>query len=142
MGIFYLVDALTVFTGGLFLVREKLRLAIFLFLMLIITLLPASLTFLTPSAHRSFLSILPVIILAAVGVTSLWKNRWIRMILSGAYVSCFAFFLFSYFILLPKEYASWWDYGEKELMQYLKSEEGNYEKIETCLILPYYFIKI
>lgn len=139
MGILYLVDALTLSVGSIYLIKKNSRVFSFIFLILISTLLPASLTFLTPSAHRSFSSILVFLVLTAFGFAFFWKDTIGKVAIMGGYVSCFVFFLYSYFILLPLNYASWWDYGEKELMIYLKSQEQYFDSIYISenLNMPY-----
>lgn len=133
MGIIYFADIIFILIGAIILFKEKYRLRSLIILWLIISIIPASLTFMTPSSNRTFNAVVPVIILVSLGLTHIFKsvkNKLVSsMIVSIIFAVSLKFFLYQYFISLPKNHADWWNYGMKETVEYIRKIENNYENI-------------
>jgi hypothetical protein len=145
-GIFYIIDLIFISSGIYFLFKKKRILYSLIFLWLITSIIPASLTFMTPSSNRTFNAVIPLVMLVSTGLYELNRTKIFfsnnLLIVVGIYIISFYLFLNHYFILLPKQYADWWGYGWKQTTQYLKDHSEEYQNIITYDIgMPYiYFL--
>lgn len=149
MGILYLADAIFILLGLFFLFKNKhknRRLLIFWFL---ISVIPAAFTFLTPSSNRTFNAVVPVVILTSFGVVYNFHTtvRGSYAVIVGTisvfYALSFGYFLRQYFINLPINHSDWWNYGWREVVNYIKPIEKNYDRVIVSDIfgMPYiYFL--
>lgn len=139
MGEMYLFDALLLPLGILFLIRKKPQNWQVPLAWLIIAPLPASLTFQAPNALRSNNMVIPLIIMSAFGFYYLAK--FIREKLSKK-LSVIVFFsmtvivlwnlsyyLHSYYVHYSKTNPEAWEYGIKDLVNYLEPIKNDYSKI-------------
>lgn len=147
MGLLYLVDGLLIFGGLVWLIRYQQKLLIFLLCWIGISILPASLTFMTPSANRTFTMVVPLLFISALGGNFIYdtfkKYRlFLSVIIISLYVINFGYFLYQYTVVLPKDYAHTWHFGYKELYSYLNTQENNYKKIyiSAKASVPYIFL--
>lgn len=141
MGVMYLLDSIFLLLGFWFLVNgvNEERTS-FLLVLLAVSIFPAALTFMTPSANRTFNAVFPLTFLASLGVVSLInavKRRWWRtlivpLIILG-YTLQFSAYLNDYYRVLPKSYSDDWIYGIKEMVRLVQKEEDNYDQI---VVLP------
>ena len=145
MGILYLVDVVFGFYGLLLLFKEKYSLRMLIIFWMSVSFIPAALTFMTPSSNRSFNSIVPLIILIAIGIAKVAKrkNLFLATSITTLYAINFAYFLYQYLIILPRQHSDWWSYGWKETVEYTRNIENKYDNIVIPDIngMPYiYFL--
>lgn len=143
MGVLYTIDAVFLFLGIYLLLKEKREQAVILVLFLILALIPASLTFMTPSANRTFSAIFPLIFFVSYSVLRLTQtfrshNRNLSFVIIGmvtlAYVFNFRGYLIQYYKILPTHFSDQWAYGFKQMVQYVQNVEDQYDHI---VILPH-----
>lgn len=144
MGILYIFDLIFLIGGIYIFIRLYKQPGKFMFYWLAISILPAALTFLTPSSNRIFNSVFPFVVICALGISYVTyknKSKAIRAIISIGYAVSFAFFLHQYFIVMPQQHATWWHYGFKDLVALLMKEERSYDRIimSDRLGVPYIF---
>ncbi|MBI2010522.1 MAG: glycosyltransferase family 39 protein [Candidatus Chisholmbacteria bacterium] len=107
---------------------------------LAITPITASLTFITPAANRSFNLVIPIILLASIGLIQgiKWVNRvkpisWstftIPIIVGLVFFGEFGIYLTHYYRDIPQEIAYKWHYGRRELVKKISQIERNYDSI-------------
>lgn len=138
MGEMYFFDLLFLPLGIYFFFKNKPKNWQIPFLWLLIAPLPGALTFQVPSALRAHNMIFPLLIISAYGFWNLlvWlknKSKLISICLYF-YMSIFliwsvCYFLHQYFVHYPKTYPVAWEYGFRELVDYLKPISNNYSKI-------------
>ncbi len=132
VGLLYLTDAVFIVLGTIYLLRRHNHLVLFCFGWLIITILPAALTFVTPSSNRMFNSLVVFILLSAAGwvwFSLKYKSKILLVFVSLLLALQLGYFLRQYFMVLPLHHGNWWHYGNRELFSYLKSVEDKYEII-------------
>ncbi len=128
-GIFYWLEILLVFVGlaGL-LVKKKLRLPGIVLLLGVLTLcLPA----LINSGGewyllRSLFSYLVMTILAAWGLFFLWRQKFLRLLLVGAYSLSVLNFTYQYFYRYPIISLDWGNFDERVLARYINLYQEKY----------------
>lgn len=137
MGMLYLWDAPFVIFGLYCLVKKIDKRVFLLLAILILGPVPASITSGTPQPIRAIAMIPAFQIVIAVGFVEFLKflNRYRRVgisIISGIvilFIINILYYLYSYYFLTPIKYGYFWQYGNKEAIQYAHSLEGNYDKI-------------
>jgi len=139
MGEMYLFDLIFILAGVYFFVKIRPKNYQFVFFWLLLSPIAASLTFQSPNALRAHNMIIPLVIISAYGLYNLLILA--RNVLSKKlfYVVCcllsvaiawnVSYFLHQYFVHYPKTYPEAWEYGIKDLVDYLKPIKGNYDKI-------------
>lgn len=145
MGILYLTDGFALLVGFLLLIQKKVNLLNFMLWWIFISILPSSLTFLTPSTHRPFMTVLPFMFIIAIGATAIiatFRKISFTLPLCVFYGISILYFLVQYFVILPVSHADWWYYGYEEMMIYLKSQEKYYDHIVVSgkVGVPYIFL--
>jgi len=147
MGILYLIDSVFILFGISFFMEKRSQSRILLISWFIISLIPASLTFMTPSSNRTFNAIIPIIALISLGTVRLLSFKTNKYLLGSIvtllYVVSFGYFLKQYFIVLPYEHADWWNYGWRETVKYVASNEKRFDNIIISDVngMPYiYFL--
>lgn len=145
MGVLYLIDGLFLIVGLGVAIREKQNWQL-LMLWIIVSILPASLSYLTPSANRSFTAIVPFMIFIAYGAAIIVRKISYqligKLIIAVGYGVSFMYFAYQYTVVLPRDHADWWYFGYKELVSYLNTQ-SDYEEIVVSgkLSVPYiYFL--
>lgn len=137
MGVFYIVDGLLIVFGALLLLKNKEHNTDLLFIWLIVSILPASLTFLTPTQNRTFNSLFPFSIFIAYGLLYLllmMKTRTRKLlppfILAIVVIYSFSlkFYLNNFYKILPLSFSREWLFGFKEVVEYI-NQHGNYSKV-------------
>lgn len=147
MGILYLMDAVFIVLGIYLLYKNYSGIKLLITLLLIISFIPAAFTFMTPSSNRTFNAIVPFVILIALGIFKVidaFKNKYpVAIIITLLYIFGFSLFLRQFFIVLPKDFANFWNYGWKEVVNYTASVENKYDNIIVADVngMPYiYFL--
>lgn len=143
MGVFYLLDGIFLITGMYYLIKSKKRIAVLILLFLATSLVPASLTFMTPSSNRTFSAVFPLLFIATFGLYFLTSSPAIKVkklgtimfvIVTLGYTAQFSYYLYEYYRVLPKEYSDQWAYGFKQMVRYVDKNEGKYDQV---VILPH-----
>lgn len=131
---FFLTPFLIPFIWGLIKVRIFFdKHSNFIYFLLFVSPLAASLTLGEINNWRSFPQLLPVSIITAAGMLYFWdfikKNFWVRTLgLVTLLISIF-YFLLTYFIHFPIENAQEYQYGYKQIAFYLNTHYAKFEKI-------------
>ena len=135
VGEFFWITLPFLVAGFYWLVRARKKESIFVLLWLAIAPIPSSLTR-DGAVHatRLILMLPPLVITAALGVgvfldSNLRKKNLLLPIIVLIFMTEFALFTHRYLIHYPKESWRWWHYGYKEAMGFMKSQEGNYDKV-------------
>lgn len=133
MGILYFLDGILIILGLVFLFGKKLPYRFFLILFLIISVIPASLTFMVPSSNRTFNAVFPFSVFIALGVFRLTKIQKLSFTLtvltSVLYTVSFTYFMNIYFIKLPKNFSRYWNFGWRQAVSYVDKHGGVYDNI-------------
>ncbi len=131
-GQLYLFDLPLIILGLYFLKTRAKKVFIFLIFWLVAGIFPAGVARETPHALRT-LNLLPVYqIMAGVGLFFLtrdYKNQWLRFMFVLIIAGSFMFYLINYYVYYPKEEALNFQYGYKEVMEYVKNHKEKYHKI-------------
>ena len=139
MGLMYLVELPFLLIGFYVLlfsscipINKKTK--IFLLLWILVTPIPAAFTTNVPHAVRT-LNVLPLLqIITALGlITVLIKISKLKILIFALcfsfFIFNFAFFLNQYFVQQNYYYASEWNYGYRELVDFLKPIHTKYKKV-------------
>ena len=130
----FLLLGLGLFFARAFRKKDKLALAVLAFIFL--TPIPAALTQQGGDHAIRLLSMIPWLqFLSAFGIIYIFKflnKKQQKIFLTGfLLVSAFSLslFLFHYFDLYPKTSGRWWNYGYREVFNYVNQVEGKYDQI-------------
>lgn len=135
MGILYIPDIFFIVVGLIWIFKNRFERRYLILIWLIISVLPAAFTFVTPASNRTFNNVLAYGLLVAVGLSyiipGLIRNsKFIfAIITSTIYAFSFAYFMHNYFVVLPKDHADWWNYGWRQVVDYVSQNEYKYENI-------------
>jgi 4-amino-4-deoxy-L-arabinose transferase-like glycosyltransferase len=134
-GEFYKTDALFIVIGliGLLFLRSKVSL--FLLVWLLISPVPASIVGGAPNANRAIFMIGSWILISAFGasnVIKMFKGKFRTVILGTVLLitvlQAFSFISY-YFTVYPKKDPHDWVYGMKQIVEYIKDNDDNYDQI-------------
>ncbi len=145
MGVLYLIDAIFIVIGIAYILKTSPSLFKFLGILVIISILPAAFTYVTPASNRTLTLLLPLAIVTAIGFThTLYSIRKVRTFIAFStlmYIGSFVYFIYQYFYIIPYTHADWWHYGYKELVSYVKQNPLNvdYTSISGKASVPYIF---
>ncbi len=138
MGMLYLWE-LPFILLGLFFLRSKIDRRIFVLLFIfLVAPLPASITTGTPHPVRAIAMIPAFHIFTAVGFVMFMsivfqKKQHLRWVIAAVIVVALgvnvAYYLRQYYIATPIEYGYFWQYGNKEAIEYAKQHESEYDSI-------------
>lgn len=148
IGEFYKIDLVLSLIGlvGLAIVKKWKSLFILIF-WLVLSPIPGALSTVEPSATRGIFMIGPIILLSAYGaglIVSSSKKRWVGGIVVSAIVIILGKetygYLNYYYSVYPKKDAIEWQYGMKQIVEYLK-ENPDYAQVYMDKIRqqPYIF---
>lgn len=148
IGEFYKIDLILIFIGLVTLfIRKKWQVIIILGTWLLLSPIPGAVSALEPSATRGIFMIAPILLLSAVGASSLidlLKNKWLKalgvfviLIFLGKEVIGYTTY---YFTKYPEKEAIEWQYGMKQIVEYV-SENPDYYRVYMDKIRqqPYIF---
>ena len=134
MGLLYLVELPFLLLGIVYLYKRHRRTAYLCLAWMILAPIPSAITEGTPHAVR-FLTILPLpYVVIAVGIVEFLHTRIpFKKVGASLFVCIFsiniAYYLSLYFIHTPVEASQDWQYGYKQVIDYLRKHERNYSKI-------------
>ncbi len=149
MGVLYLIDAFFICLGIVYIIKHHPKLHQFLLLWIIAGIMPAALTFVTPSANRTLPVVIPLMMINAIGILFLLtkiKNKKIKILIlsliSLAYLIFLSNFLHVYTVVIPQQYSQQWHDGYQELVEYLNTQADAYERIVVPgkISVPYIFV--
>lgn len=134
MGVIYFADYIFFILGLYFLIKKREQSLIFIVAWLIVAMVPASFTFLTPSHNRTFIAVFPIILLCSYGITNfnckITNKRAIFIFtLMIIYIPLFYGYLNNYYKVLPNKNANEWLYGYKELVGFINDNSNRFSKI-------------
>ena len=149
MGELYLFDLVFILAGVYFSMKFRPKNYLFVFFWLLVAPMAASLTFQSPNALRAHNMVIPLIIISSYGFYHLVISIKEKLS-SKLFVDClpakalatagcllfavviswnFADCLHQYFVHYPKRYPEAWEYGLKELVDYVWPIRNNYDKV-------------
>src|SRR3989344_8950080 len=135
-GLLYLTDVVLVVVGLVWFIRRSPKYSNVIWWWLLIAPVASALTFQTPNAHRSENMVIPIIIIGAVGLVAtinFLRKQPLKYVTLTILVLVYAWqiirHLHQYYVHYPKAYPMAWDYGFRELVDYVHSVENNYAKI-------------
>jgi len=140
VGIFYPIDALSLLVGLTFLIKKPGKKSLFLILWWLAALVPAGLTKATPHALRTLLALPAPQLIVGYGIWKIIKQillighiKLIKNFIPATVFVTYTFFasrhLYDYFGDYQRR-ASWdWQYGYREMVQFVSKNKENYEKI-------------
>lgn len=117
-------------------------------LWLFVAPIAAALTFQSPHALRSENMVIPLSIVIALGISSLFSHKLPLVVLTGALVTfSFVKYLHMYYVHYPQELAYAWQYGFDQVADYVKENGQKYDHIiitdryDQPYILMAFFLK-
>ncbi|HNZ84317.1 MAG TPA: glycosyltransferase family 39 protein [Candidatus Woesebacteria bacterium] len=143
MGQIYLIEVPLLFLGLIFLFKSKIyspKSRAFIISFLLISPIASSLTFQAPSALRALSMTIPLSILIALGIYSLFDSlkifihklyfkKLVSIFFVLIYLLSFAYYVDAYFFHYAKRYPFAWQYQFDQLVPYLESQKHNYQNI-------------
>lgn len=133
-GVLYLVEALFLPLGLFYLIKNKEENRYLIVIWLMLALIPASLTFMTPAQNRTFNAVFPLAVLSAYALISFrpLNNRYSKFwqfIIVLTYFFSSHQYLLNYYKVLPYDYSHQWLYGFKEVTNYLNKNKQDFSKV-------------
>jgi len=139
MGQMYFFDLIFILAGFYFFIKLKPKNYQFVFFWLLVAPVAASLTFQSPNALRAHNMVIPLVILSAFGFyhlilfTKQKLSPTLFALCCLLFVFCISwnttYFLHQYFVHYPKTYPEAWEYGIKDLVNYLVPIKDDYQKV-------------
>jgi 4-amino-4-deoxy-L-arabinose transferase-like glycosyltransferase len=134
VGQMYLISLPFLILGALHFFKERDKRITFLFLWLLTAIIPAATARETPHALRTEVILPTFQIITAYGIYQLWQKlknnkQIIQTATIGLYLSFVFYFMHNYIIHFPKKYASEWQYGYKQAVEYVAQIEDDYEQV-------------
>lgn len=145
-GVLYLAEFVLLIIGLSQLSKQTGVLRTLPILIILLGIIPAALTRDQGHVLRSLLTLPGWQLLAALGLSHLQNIKFPYLkIIIGLLVIQSALFLTAYFVWYPKAFARDWQYGHKEVAEYLRGVEGEYDHVvmtkwfgEPQLFLAFY----
>jgi len=139
MGMLYLWDIPFILAGIYFLLRRFNRFILVLFILFLLSPIPAAITTGTPHPVRAIGMMLGFHIFAAAGVVFFWekimqlRNLFMKVSIMFIVLICFAlnlaYYFHQYYVHTPIEYGYFWQYGYKEAFSFAKENEAKLKSI-------------
>ncbi len=135
-GQFFVIQAIFLIIGLLFLINFQSKLKYLLILWILIAPLASSLTYQSPNAIRSLSMVIPLTLIMSLGLIGLFqilKKKPLQIAASVIIVLFLGFefthYVENYYIHSPKRYPLSWEYGFSEMVQKLNKYEGQFNKV-------------
>ena len=139
MGMLYLWDIPFILLGIYYLLKKFNRRILVLFVLFLLSPIPAAITTGTPHPVRAIGMVLGFHVFTAAGLVfifekiTLLKNLFVKALVIVIISICFAFniayYFHQYYVHTPIEYGYFWQYGYKEAMNYAKQDESKFKNI-------------
>jgi 4-amino-4-deoxy-L-arabinose transferase-like glycosyltransferase len=137
MGELYIFEIITLVLGLIYLIDKKPKNTKVIFIWLFVAPIASALTYQTPHALRAENMVIPLTFISGTGlgylleyISSLRKIKYPLYGLTGLILVFFILrFLHQYMVHLPQQYALEWENGFSQLVPYLESQKGSYQKI-------------
>lgn len=139
MGQMYLVEIPFLILGFYFLIRKKPQNWFFVFWWLAVSPVASALTFQSPHAIRALNMVIPLVVIVSYGIVSFFKTINLTqkfslpIILNSIFIILylwnFGFYLHQYYVHYPQTYPAAWEYGFKDLVNYVKNNQDKNEKV-------------
>jgi len=138
VGQMYILDAVLVIAGIVTLIRGKKGYTLLLFMWVLIGIIPAATARETPHALRIETTLPMFQLFAAAGFYAIYMyvyKKWPMhtskfLIFSVIIISLQSlYYLYGYYRYYPQEYSKEWQYGYKQLFNYLKTVDSKYDEI-------------
>lgn len=136
MGEMYYFEAILLILGMFALIKLQWRKAALVFGWLLIAPIPSSLTYQGGfHATRLFIMLPPLLILSGLGGLGVFERirriegKILFTILTILFVFNLVFYLYRYYVHYAPESWRWWHVGFKEAMQFMKTEEQNFDLV-------------
>jgi 4-amino-4-deoxy-L-arabinose transferase-like glycosyltransferase len=136
MGMLYLLELPLIIIGIIYLIRKRNRFITVLLMLFLLAPVPSSVTTGTPHPVRAIAMIPGFQIFTAVGfyflVTYLQNKKYSKILIAaviGLFIVNIIYYLHSYYIETPIRYGYFWQYGNKEAVQFAKQYEKKYKHI-------------
>lgn len=127
-GLMYLTDLIFLVIGAIYLLRSKNPYSKIVWLWLLVAPLASAMTFQTPHALRAQIMVIPLAIIMAMGIGQI-LNKKTLLVVAVIYAYQFARYLHEYYVHYPQTYPAAWEYGFKQVADYVVNNESQYEKI-------------
>ncbi|MBI4034905.1 MAG: glycosyltransferase family 39 protein [Candidatus Chisholmbacteria bacterium] len=129
--------------GGYYLVSKgDLRGAKLMWWWLVLAPVPAAVTRDVPHAGRTLAMSVPLVVMTAFGLR-FWLADWRKKVVVGLVAGvALIHYLHQYWVHLPQERSQTWQYGRKEMTEYLEVNKQSYDRIVVSIKLewPYVFM--
>lgn len=139
VGMLYFWDLPFILAGIYYLLKRFNRFILILFISFLLSPIPSAITTGTPHPVRAIGMVLGFHIFAAIGVVFFWgkimllRSLFIRVVIIIVVLIFFMldaiYYLHQYYIHTPIEYGYFWQYGNKETIEYARQNENKYTKI-------------
>jgi hypothetical protein len=139
MGMLYLWDIPLILAGIYYLFRKSNRRIVVLFILFLLSPIPAAITTGTPHPVRAIGMVLGFHLFAAVGVVFILEKIMllkrlvlkivIILIIFGGLTANSIYYFHQYYVHTPIEYGYFWQYGYKEALSFAKENESKYKSI-------------
>ncbi len=130
MGQLYFAEMILIFIGLLTFWQKYKRVLIFFIIWIILAPIPTAIIDL-PHALRSSFMLPPLIILSALGLTTILnqKNRIILVVIVLFFTIQFIFFAQKLYFLAPNEYSNFWSYSAKLASEIAVQNKNKYDYV-------------
>lgn len=133
MGILYFPDLFFFLVGLIILFKYKYRHRNLIIFWIFASIIPAAFTFITPASNRSFNTIPVYMVLIAIGsiyiIKKIQGKVLIAIFITIFYIYGLGYFMHQYFISLPLNHGDWWNYGWKQVVEYVNNQDIKYKNI-------------
>lgn len=129
-GNLYIFEIPLILLGIWILLKNKNQKAkYFLLAWLFLAPLPAAFAKESPHSLRSLLMLPSLVILSSLGVTAIFKRRYLAVALAVIAIFFFISYLYSYFIIYPLRDSLSWAYGYKQMFMEVSRVGDNYDRV-------------
>ncbi len=136
MGLLYLSDFILIGLGLIYLLKTFSKNSLLIMLWLLISPIAAALTFQTPHALRAQNMVVPLTIISSIGLYYLFsmvKTSKLKYITTILVVLIYSYqitnYIHEYYVHYPLEMPDAWQYGFKELVNYIAPISNNYSQV-------------
>ncbi|MEK7550232.1 MAG: glycosyltransferase family 39 protein [Patescibacteria group bacterium] len=131
VGQFYLFQAPFILIGFYFLLREKQKYRWVLVSWILLAFIPVSITGDSiPHALRTLLAVVPYEIICAYGIYRVCKNKPLIFAVTAIVITfSMKSYLNNYYNVYPKLYSRDWQYGYKQVVEFIKDRYSEYDLI-------------